>query len=289
VSAPGGNYPERQPREHVPLQNAVWFSLSLGRKQSAEPRWLLPMLCRAGHITKAEIGSIRIHDLETHVEISGNAAAKFEAAIGPTRKIEKNVTVTRLDGVPDAPARGPRPPRSDDSASGGPRSGAARDFDGERPQRAKPDYAKKRPFTGGKSKRNDRPPRDDAYADRKPAGGDDLPAGATPGVWPYDDVAPAKAPASRSKADAGAPEAKKPGSYKFAKPEGGGNHAAGAGKSEKPGMKSGKPKRDRPDDRSEKPAGAAAKGKKPHRKGGSAGSVSDNRPGSGGLKRKPKA
>jgi hypothetical protein len=60
VTAPGGTYPERAPREHVALQNAVWFSLSIGRKQSAEPRWLLPMLCRAGHITKAEIGSIRI-------------------------------------------------------------------------------------------------------------------------------------------------------------------------------------------------------------------------------------
>ncbi|WP_422372885.1 DEAD/DEAH box helicase [Hoeflea sp.] len=289
VSAPGGSYPERQPREHVPLQNAVWFSLSLGRKQSAEPRWLLPMLCRAGHITKADIGSIRIHDLETHVEISGSAAAKFEAAVGPTRKIEKNVTITRLDGAPEAPARGPRPPKPDEGAARTARSGGSWDSDGERPQRAKPDYAKKRPFTGGKSKRHDRPPRDDVYADKKPGAGDDLPAGATPGVWPYDDVAPAKPSAAPAKAGADRHSPKKPGGRKFAKPEGGGGYAEGAGKPAKPGGKAGKPKGDRPEGGTEQPGAAAAKAKKPHRKGGSAGSAQDNRPGSGGLKRKPKA
>src|SRR5690606_26686960 len=36
--------------------DSVWFSLSVGRRQNAEPRWLIPMLCRTGGITKREIG-----------------------------------------------------------------------------------------------------------------------------------------------------------------------------------------------------------------------------------------
>ncbi|MDF1606732.1 DEAD/DEAH box helicase [Hoeflea sp. YIM 152468] len=270
VSAPGGTYAERAPREHVPIKDAVWFSLSLGRKQTAEPRWLLPMLCRAGNITKNEIGSIRIHDVETHVEIAGAAAAKFEAAIGPTRKIEKNVVVTRLESVPEAPARSARPPRTrDDGFHTGPRGErSAGDYaPGEKPKR---DYAKKRPFTGGK-KRDDRPPRKDPYADRKPSARDDMPANATPGVWPYDDVAPTRGEAPRA-------EAAKP-----AKPAKSVDRAdAGA---ERPFVKDKKPKRDKPGVKAAaKPA--AKPTAKPHRKGpakpGSEG-------GTGGLKRKPKA
>lgn len=289
VTAPGGTYPERAPRDHVALQNAVWFSLSLGRKQSAEPRWLLPMLCRAGHITKAEIGSIRILDLETHVEISGDSAAKFEASIGPSRKIEKNITVTRLEGVPQAPARAPRPPRPPRAAEGAgapyaPRERAAgASTESARPERPKPDYAKKRPFTGGKSKRNDRPPRDDVYADRKPGAPDDLPAGAKPGVWPYDDIPPAP---GRAGPDAKKAGADKPASARkekrAAKPFSGEKPKGFAGDKTKP--KGGK--RERPDGKPEfKPRDKPAKA---HRKGPSAGAVSGKGDGTGGLKRKPK-
>jgi len=279
ASAPGGTYAERAPRgEHVPIKNAVWFSLSLGRKQSAEPRWLLPMICRAGDITKTEIGSIKIHDLETHVEIAGAAADKFEAAVGPTGKIEKNVTVTRLDGVPAMPPRNQRPLRdkAGDTASGNRDDRGPRGGDEFRPrEKAKPDYAKKRPFTGGKSKRDDRPPRNDAYADRKPSGRDDLPENATPGVWPYEDIPPA--------------------ANKRAKPEGarGGKPGKPAARADaggdRPFSKDKKPKRDKPGFK------AAAKPAKPHRKGTKppTGEPSKSGPGSdggaGGMKRKPKS
>jgi ATP-dependent RNA helicase DeaD len=277
VSAPGGTYPERAPREHVPLKDAVWFSLSLGRKQSAEPRWLLPMICRAGHITKTEIGSIKIHDLETYVEISGAAADKFEAAIGPTRKIEKNVTVTRLDGVPEMPARSPRPPKSRDEFAAAPARAPKQEWpsDDERPrEKPKPDYAKKRPFTGGK-KRDDRPPRQNAYADRKPSDREELPANATPGVWPYDDLPPApKTESDKPRAAAKhGKHAKAPAS-------------ADAGDARPPFAKNKKPKRDKPGFK------AAAKPAKPHRKGppsDAARSGTGSEGGKGGLKRKPKS
>ena len=49
-----------EPREFAPAQKgpredfgpSVWLSVSVGRKQNAEPRWLIPMLCRAGNVTR---------------------------------------------------------------------------------------------------------------------------------------------------------------------------------------------------------------------------------------------
>ncbi len=36
----------------------VWFKLDIGSKKNADPKWLLPMLCRRGKITKHDIGAI---------------------------------------------------------------------------------------------------------------------------------------------------------------------------------------------------------------------------------------
>ncbi len=112
-SQPGERRPvrERKPRkEHQRgFTKSVWFSLSVGRKQNAEPRWLIPMLCKAGGITNREIGAIKMHGEETHVELNANCAEQFQAALGPNRKLEKNVTATRLDGTPTGPVAAPRP------------------------------------------------------------------------------------------------------------------------------------------------------------------------------------
>lgn len=127
------------PREHArdDFTGGVWFSVSVGHKHNAEPRWLLPMLCRAGHITKRDIGAIRIQQAETFVEIAPGAVDTFVDAIGPGGKVEKTVTVTRLDGVPDAPKDGAKKPY------------------GKKP------HAKKKPYTKGKT---------DNRADGKPHG-----------------------------------------------------------------------------------------------------------------------
>jgi len=68
---------------------------------------LLPMLCRAGHITKTEIGAIRIHQMETHVELAPDCVESFLEAVGPSGKVDKNVRISRLEGIPDTP-KGPR-------------------------------------------------------------------------------------------------------------------------------------------------------------------------------------
>jgi ATP-dependent RNA helicase DeaD len=58
-----------------------WFHLPLGRKQNADPRWIVPLICKAGNVTKQEIGAIRIFDRETKFEIAPHAVQNFCSAI----------------------------------------------------------------------------------------------------------------------------------------------------------------------------------------------------------------
>ncbi|BCG69874.1 DEAD/DEAH box helicase [Mesorhizobium sp. 113-1-2] len=92
---------------------SVWFSLSVGRRQNAEPRWLIPMLCRTGSISKREIGAIKMQPEETFVQIAEDWADRFLAAIGPDRKLQGNIVVKRLDGQPDLSRAGYQPPSPD--------------------------------------------------------------------------------------------------------------------------------------------------------------------------------
>jgi ATP-dependent RNA helicase DeaD len=78
--------PERGPREArepYPRGDAdgVWFRLPIGRNSNADPKWLVPMLCRRGHVTKKDIGQIRIFDRETKFEIARDAVDRFKAAV----------------------------------------------------------------------------------------------------------------------------------------------------------------------------------------------------------------
>ena len=108
--------PERPPRQRDDFKNGVWFSLSVGRDESAEPRWLLPMLCRAGHITKHDIGAIRVQQVETFVELAPGCVDQFLTALGPEAKMENSIYVKQLDGVPDL-NRGPREDRDSPTRS----------------------------------------------------------------------------------------------------------------------------------------------------------------------------
>lgn len=132
----------RPPRDN--FAQGVWISLSVGRAQSAEARWLLPMLCKATGLTKRDIGAIRIGERETYVEIEPDSADSFFESIGPGGMLEKSIRVARLDRAPEsgggAPRKGPSkpPPR---------RAGGDGPPDGERPRRApapKPPYVSKR-------------------------------------------------------------------------------------------------------------------------------------------------
>ncbi|WP_298959248.1 DEAD/DEAH box helicase [uncultured Roseibium sp.] len=92
------------------FEDGVWFSLSLGHRQRAEPRWILPMICRAGHVTKREVGAIKIFQNQLYFEIAGSHGQRFSEVIKRDGTGEENVVIELLD------ARGgkvPSPPKED--------------------------------------------------------------------------------------------------------------------------------------------------------------------------------
>ena len=67
-----------------PMQGSdavAWFSMNIGRQSKADPKWLVPLICRVGAVTKRDIGAIRIFDRETKFEIRADIAAAFTAAL----------------------------------------------------------------------------------------------------------------------------------------------------------------------------------------------------------------
>ena len=74
--------PDRGPRaDHGAGGDAPWFRLPVGRSKNADPKWLVPLICRLGHVTKKDIGLIKIFDRETKFEISREVEGRFREAV----------------------------------------------------------------------------------------------------------------------------------------------------------------------------------------------------------------
>jgi len=108
-----------QPAHRPGFEDVVWFRMDIGRQQNADPRWILPLLCRRGHITKSEIGAIRIGPRETHFAVPRPVAGRFSASLKRTASTfgegEDSVLIEPSPAPPSGPRSGP--------GSGGPRSG----------------------------------------------------------------------------------------------------------------------------------------------------------------------
>lgn len=98
LSAPGVS---GKPEPRAPFGPSVWFSVSGGKKAGAEPRRLLPILCKAGDLTRDDIGAIRVQYNETFVEIREASVAGFVKALGSAMEIEGKAKVSQLDKAPD--------------------------------------------------------------------------------------------------------------------------------------------------------------------------------------------
>jgi ATP-dependent RNA helicase DeaD len=135
--------------------------MSVGRRQNADPRWILPLICRRGHISRAEIGAIRIAQNETMFEVPQAVASRFLDAVRRTASEgDDDVEIIAADGKPretarenrrEHPARDNRAPRP--QHPGGPRSDGPR-HDGPRKD----------------GPRKDGPRHDGPRAERKPGG-----------------------------------------------------------------------------------------------------------------------
>ncbi|MFL1462296.1 DEAD/DEAH box helicase [Roseococcus sp. DSY-14] len=73
--------PPRERRDPAAAAAGNWFRADVGREDGADPKWLLPFLCRRGHVTREAIGRIRILGRETQFEVDPRVAARFAAAI----------------------------------------------------------------------------------------------------------------------------------------------------------------------------------------------------------------
>ena len=122
VSDPGtpererpGRRDKHEPRDagydrNAPAGNGgVWFRLAVGRKMNADPKWLLPMICKRGGVEKRDVGAIRIFDRESKVEIMPRAAGAFEAAVAVPGPKGDNIVIERTSAPGGLAAAGPRP------------------------------------------------------------------------------------------------------------------------------------------------------------------------------------
>jgi ATP-dependent RNA helicase DeaD len=83
--------------------------MAVGRTNNADPKWLVPLICRIGHVTKKDIGEIRIFDRETKFEIAPDAEGRFREAIKAAAKAGDMRVEPAGDPGPRAP-RGKGPP-----------------------------------------------------------------------------------------------------------------------------------------------------------------------------------
>ncbi len=118
------------------MANGVWFRLNVGRERNADPKWLLPEICRQGEVTKKDIGAIRVFEMETLFQIDPAMAPKFTILVSERKKGGVRISPA-LDQTGESRAR-PREPV------------AQSDVPGEAPPR-KPGFQPKK-FAAGKKK-----------------------------------------------------------------------------------------------------------------------------------------
>ena len=102
--------PSREDAPRAGFEEIIWFRMDCGRKQNADPRWILPLLCRRGHITRDQIGAIRISQTETFFQVPRSAAARFADALKRTKGTEgeDGIHIAQHSGPPPEAHKGPR-------------------------------------------------------------------------------------------------------------------------------------------------------------------------------------
>jgi ATP-dependent RNA helicase DeaD len=114
-----------QPRDNAPrgagpsgMANGVWFRLNVGRGRNADPKWLLPEICRQGEVTKKDVGAIRVFDMETLFQVDASVAERFAVLVNERKKGGVRITpALNQTGESTAP---PMPTQGDETPSPAP-------------------------------------------------------------------------------------------------------------------------------------------------------------------------
>ncbi|APE27703.1 DEAD-box ATP-dependent RNA helicase CshA [Aurantiacibacter gangjinensis] len=100
-------------RHRPGFEDTVWFKMGIGRRQNAEPRWILPLICRRGHITRNEIGAIRIGQHETWFQVPRAVAPKVADAVARTTSGDDEQDAIHIAESPEGPRMEARQNRRD--------------------------------------------------------------------------------------------------------------------------------------------------------------------------------
>jgi ATP-dependent RNA helicase DeaD len=106
ILASGGRE-ERSEGPRAGFEGSTWFRINAGRRHNADPRWLLPLICRYGHVSRNDIGAIRIAANESYFEVTQRATPGFIKAL------RRAVIAPEDEGLVIEPA----PPRAVPAAS----------------------------------------------------------------------------------------------------------------------------------------------------------------------------
>ncbi len=146
-AGPAQRAPGSQDHHRPGFEDVVWFRMDVGRRHNADPRWLLPLLCRRGHLTRNEIGAIRINPTDTYFQVPRAIADRFMESVIRTGKAdsedERGIAIEPAPGGPRDVNRKPYAHRAAPSADR--RPGPARPRDGARPMGGARPAARGRP------------------------------------------------------------------------------------------------------------------------------------------------
>lgn len=154
---PDRNFPREPRREHggrrgSDFPDGQWIKLGVGRKNKADPKWLIPMLCKSGGFSRSSIGAIRIESDATLVELKPEAVERLMDAAGERQIIDKSIWVGPSE-APDAEA--PRSKKSKAFKKDGPRKvrrPSSRDSRANTPQKKRTGPKKPRGPSGEKKR-----------------------------------------------------------------------------------------------------------------------------------------
>jgi ATP-dependent RNA helicase DeaD len=94
----------RAPRGGPPKE-CVWFRVGIGREKNADPKWILPLLCRRGGVTRDEIGKIIIEERQTRFEVARDVADRFREEAAKPDPRAPGVRIDLFRGAPPAADR----------------------------------------------------------------------------------------------------------------------------------------------------------------------------------------
>ncbi|MEP3629092.1 MAG: DEAD/DEAH box helicase [Hyphomicrobiales bacterium] len=134
---------------------SIWFSITGGRNKGAEPRQILPMVCKFGGLNRRDIGAIKLDNDCSYVEIAEAKVEAFLSDLGDRMELEKGAAITQLAGAPSVSERPSRHSKKDGKFGKPRHSKSSKPFGkggkgggrGDRPERGE---RGDRPFRGDK-------------------------------------------------------------------------------------------------------------------------------------------